>query len=84
MQCDVNAVTKLITYSIGRSSGVSAAQADGIQAYSKEVITLGLIWLGYYDAVKEGDGDRVLQYWKFLLLLFKISNHRNYEAARVC
>ena len=88
---DVNAVAKLITSSfctvsaIERSSGVPATQADGIQAYSKEVITLGLLWLGYHDAVKAGDGNRVLQYWEFLMLLFKIGNCRNYaiEAARV-
>ena len=52
---DVNAVAKLITSSfctvsaIGRSSEVPATQGDGIQVYSKEVITLGLIWLGYHE-----------------------------------
>ena len=38
-----------------------------------------------HDAIKEGDGDRVLTYWKFLLLLFKMDKRRNYscEAAKL-
>ena len=58
---------------------------DCVQACSKELMTLGLVWLGFDDAIKEGDGDRVLRYWKFLLLLFKMDNRRNYscEAAKL-
>ena len=58
---------------------------DCVQAYSKKLMTLGLVWLGFDDAIKEGDGDRVLRYWKFLLLLFKMDNRRNYscEAAKL-
>ena len=52
---------------------------DCVLVYSKEVITLGLMWLGFNDAIKEGDGDWVLTYWKFLLLLFKVDKQRNYS-----
>lgn len=51
---------------------------DGVHAYAKEVLTLGLLWHGLYDAIKEGDGIRVLRYWKFLLIIFKSTSHRNY------
>ncbi len=51
---------------------------DGVHAYVKEVLTLGLIWYGFYDAIKKGDGNRVLRYWKFLLVIFKATTHRNY------
>ncbi len=33
---------------------------DGVTTYARELLTLGLIWLQFYDAVKEGDGDRIL------------------------
>ena len=32
---------------------------DLVCSYANEVMTLGLIWLNFYDAVKEGDGDSV-------------------------
>lgn len=52
---------------------------DRVQCYSKEMMTLGLLWLGFVDAIREGDGDHVKRYWKFLMLLFKISSRRNYS-----
>ena len=54
-------------------------------AYAKEVLTLGLVWWGFHDAIREGVGKRVLIYWKFLSVLFKKENHRNYscEAAKL-
>ncbi len=32
-----------------------------------------------YVTIKEGDGDRLIRCWKFLLLLFKASNRTNYS-----
>ena len=46
--------------------------------YITELITLGLLWHGFHDAIKEGDGDRIFLYWKFLLPVFKEENHHNY------
>ena len=58
---------------------------DGILVYAKEVMTLSLIWHVFHDSIQEGDGDRVMRYWKVLLLLFKAGNHKNYslEAMRL-
>ena len=33
------------------------------------------------DAVKEGDGERILRCWKFALLIFKACNHSKYALA---
>ena len=41
---------------------------DHILAYTKEVTTLGE---EYVDALREGDGERVLCCFKFLLPLYK-------------
>ena len=46
--------------------------------YAREVLTMGLIWLGFNDAIKEGDGDKVIMYWRFLLLAYKHGDSRNY------
>ena len=64
-------------------STAATDNADGVQAYAMEVLTLGLLWYGFYDAIKEGDGDRVLRYWRFLLIIFKGTNHRNYAKEAV-
>ena len=42
-----------------------------------------MIWFNFYDAIKEGDGERVLTIWKYLMVIFQQKNHRNYakEAA---
>ena len=52
---------------------------DGVCLYAREVLSLGLIWHEFHDAVKEGDGDRVIRVWKFLLLVFKNSGQKNYS-----
>ena len=30
-----------------------------------ELLTLALVCHGSYDSIKEGDGNRILRYWKF-------------------
>ena len=51
---------------------------DGVFLYASELLSLGLIWHGFHDAIKESDGERIMNYWKFLLVIFKSTNHRNY------
>ena len=53
--------------------------SDQVTTYSSEVITLGLLWHNYHDAIREGDGHRVLLVWKFLLIVFKAANRTNYS-----
>ena len=52
--------------------------SDRIHGYAKELLTLGLFYLEYSDAIREGDGLRVLRCWRYLFLLFKASNRTNY------
>ena len=44
---------------------------------------LSLIWHSFHDAIKEGGGERIVRYWKLLLIIFKASNHRNYAKEAV-
>ena len=50
-----------------------------ILAYTKEVMSLGLFYEEYGDAVRERDGKRVLLCFKCLLPLYKGSNRKNYS-----
>ena len=51
---------------------------DHVVEYAKETLSMGLIFLEFKDAIREGDGDRVLRCWKFLFLFFRASGHTNY------
>jgi len=37
-----------------------------------------MLWHSFHDSIKEGDGDRIIIHWKFLLKVFKASGRRNY------
>ena len=54
------------------------ACSDEVFVYACDVLSLGLLWMGFHDAIREGDGDRVMLYWKFLLPIFRTSGRRNY------
>ena len=53
--------------------------SDKKYLYACEVITLGLLWYGYRDATREGDGERIVTIWKFLLLVFRAGKKTNYS-----
>ena len=36
--------------------------SDGVHVHALEIISLGLIWYGFHDSMKEGDGDRLICY----------------------
>jgi len=48
--------------------------------YATDLMTMCLLWHGFHDAVKEGDGDRIIMYWKVLLPVFQ--QHGNYNYAK--
>ena len=45
---------------------------DLVHEYSKEVLSLSLVWHGFHDAIREGDTERIITYWKFLLVILKL------------
>lgn len=42
-----------------------------------------LLWAEFEDAIKEGDGLRVIRCWKLFLPIFKVTNHKNYSIRAV-
>ena len=55
-------------------------QADKVMKYGKELLRLGCFYLEYGDAIKEGDGNRVIRCWRYLLLA---SSRTNYSTEAV-
>ena len=51
---------------------------DSVYSYATDFLTLGLLWHGYHDAVRTGDGNRIMTYWKLLTFIFKKEGHFNY------
>ena len=60
------------------TSNLSCLSNDGVLEYAKETLSLGLMLLEFKDAIREGDGSRVLQCWKYFLLFFRATQHKNY------
>ena len=54
---------------------------DHIFNYSCVRLGLGLLIRNFSDAVQEGDGERIIRCWKFMLLIFKANNHTKYALA---
>lgn len=51
---------------------------DKVQRYALQVLNLSLLWHGFNDALKEGDGNRIFTYYKCFLLVFKARKCHNY------
>jgi len=37
-----------------------------------------MMWLGFHDAIREDDGERIIRYWKYLMVVFRKDHHYNY------
>ena len=62
-----------------RIKTVNAKTHDGVHAYACEVLTLGLILMEFNDAIREGDGERIIRCWRYFLLLYKANGRTNYS-----
>ena len=67
------------------NSATSAQVVDGIFDYSIQLLRLGCFYMEFRDAIKEGDGERVLRCWKYMIPIFSASGNKNYacEAANL-
>ena len=56
----------------------STTAEDRVELYAQEMLTLGLLFFEFKDAIRCGDGERVLLCWKFFLPIFKAARRSNY------
>ena len=78
LQCSKAIVSKFVNVHLPSSQEEPTSINDMAHGYAVDLLTLSLLWHGYHDAIKEGDGNRILLYWKFLLPIFQQEGHYNY------
>ncbi len=61
------------------SHNVIRASPDGVFEYARAVLNDGLLLMEFRDAIKEGDGDRIMRCWKFMLPYFHATGHTKYR-----
>lgn len=73
-------VNKFVHISIPTSGDPSSGMSVGdfVYAYASDFLTMTLLWHGFHDAIRMGDGNRILTYWKFLAAIFNHTGHCNY------
>lgn len=52
--------------------------ADEGQLYASDVLTLGLLYMNFVDAIREGDGLRIIRCYRYFLPLVRMSARTNY------
>lgn len=52
---------------------------DNVNEYSRQLLSIECLYLEFADAIREGDGLRVLRCWRYLLPIFKSSSRKNYS-----
>ena len=60
-----NLAKAIVDSFVDLGEGNMRSGSDKIRLYATEVITLGLLWHNFCDAIKEEDGERVIHHWKF-------------------
>lgn len=76
-------IQKYVNIKLPSSKPSTSKSTDKVHIYAKEVLTLGLLWLNFYDSIREADGDRIIRNWKFNLLAFKAGRRKNYSIEAV-
>jgi len=83
LQIVVNKFVKIILpvpdFTTTRNSSTTQYKTkDQVFLCATEVVSLGLLWIDFHDAKREGNGDRLIRVWKSLLLVFKASRRKYY------
>jgi len=71
-------VSRLVDLSVGFASQSDKTSKDHVFEYTREVVSLGLLFLDFRDAIKEGDGGCIMLCWKYFLPLFECTSRCNY------
>ena len=56
-----------------------STEADKVQSYACELLSQGLLYMEFSDSIREADGFRVLRCWRYLMLIFKATQRKNYS-----
>ena len=59
---------KYVKFSMTEGEEEDDGGRDGVCEYAQEVLSLGLLYMEFNDAIREGDGKRILRCWRYFLL----------------
>ena len=54
------------------------ASTDAVFEHSRQLLSIGLFYMYFRDAIKEGDGNRVVRCWRYMLPMFYFTSRKNY------
>ena len=54
-------------------------EIDYVQLYASDVVTMGLLYMEFCNAIQEGDGMRIFRCYRYFLPLFRFSQRNNYS-----
>lgn len=63
---------------LSASKSNNEANENKVYVHACELLSHGLLYLEFSDSIREGDGVRILHYWRFLMLVFKEAKRKNY------
>ena len=66
-----------------RSTEYVLTDDDSISSYAIQLLRIGCLYMEFADAIREGDGQRVLRCWRYFLLVFHASCSTNYACEAV-
>ena len=55
-----------------------SSNEDFIYAYTTDYLTMALLWHGFHDCIKMGDGNAILSHWKFMTTILRQTGHCSY------
>ena len=61
-----------------KSTKSSKSPEDKVYLNSCEFLTLRLMYIEFSDSLREADGNRILRCWRYLMLIFRSTQRRNY------
>ncbi len=57
----------------------TTTKPDLVGAYSRNLLSLGLLFMEFNNGIREGDGERIIRCWRYFLPLFKLDKRTNYS-----
>ena len=79
MMISKNVIVSAAKVTYNDTQGMTAREdGDMVYTHSTHLLSAGLLYLYFRDAIKEGDGERVLKSCRYLLPIFIASARKNY------
>ena len=76
-QICIEVYDRFISLSLG-TPNYAVSNNDSISSYAIQLLRIGCLCMEFADAIREGDGERVLRCWRYFVPVFRASHSFNY------